>query len=126
MVPLLPCRDIDEILEFYRTLGFTKTYYQLLPNPIVALKREDINIQFFGMPEFKPEDSYGSCLVIVHDTWELYRAFADGMRAAHGKLLVSGIPRMTRPRKRKNADNHSGFSVIDPGGNWIRIMAAKA
>ena len=126
MVPLLPCRDIDEILEFYGTLGFTKTYYQLLPNPIVALKREDINLQFFGMPEeFKPEDSYGSCLVIVRDTWELYRAFADGMRAAHGKLLVSGIPRMTRPRKRKNADNHSGFSVIDPGGNWIRIMAAK-
>ena len=126
MVPLLPCRDIDEILEFYTTLGFTKTYYQLLPNPMVALKREDINIQFFGMPEeFKPEDSYGSCLVIVRDTWELYRAFAEGMRAAHGKLLVSGIPRMTKPRKRKNADNHSGFSVIDPGGNWIRIMAAK-
>ena len=125
-VPLLPCRDIDEIVEFYGILGFTKTYYQQLPNPCVALKREDLNLQFFGMPGFKPEDSYGSCLVIVRDTWELYRAFADGMRAAHGKLLVSGIPRITRHRKRKNADNHSGFSVIDPGGNWIRIMAAKA
>ena len=33
---------------------------------------------------------------------------------------------MTRPRKRKNSDNHSGFTVVDPGGNWIRIMAAKA
>ena len=126
MVPLLPCRDIDEIVEFYGILGFTQTYYQTLPNPHVALKREDINLHFFGMPEFKPEDSYGSCLVIVRDTWELYRAFAEGMRAAHGKLHVSGIPRMTRPRKRKNADNHSGFAVIDPGGNWIRIMAAKA
>ena len=125
-VPLLPCHDIDEIVEFYGMLGFMKTYYQQLPNPVVALKREGINLQFFGMPEFKPEDSYGSCLVIVRDTWELYRAFAEGMRAAHGKLLVSGIPRMTRPRRRKNADNHSGFSLIDPGGNWIRIMAAKA
>ena len=48
------------------------------------------------------------------------------MRAAHGKILVAGIPRMTRPRKRKNADNLSGFAVIDPGGNWIRINAAKA
>ena len=124
-VPLLPCRDIDEIVEFYAILGFTKTYYQALPNPYVALKREDINLHFFGMPDFKPEDSYGSCLVIVSDTGELYRAFADGMRAARGKLLVSGIPRMTRPRKRKNADNHSGFAVIDPGGNWIRINAAK-
>jgi hypothetical protein len=124
-VPLLPCRDIDEIVEFYGMLGFTQTYYQTLPNPCVGLKREDLNLQFFGMPEFKPEDSYGSCLVIVRDTWELYRAFADGMRAAHGKVLVSGIPRMTRPRKRRNADNRSGFTVIDPGGNWIRIFAAK-
>ena len=47
------------------------------------------------------------------------------MRAAHGKLLVSGIPRMTRPRRRKNDGNHSGFAVIDPGGNWIRFMAAR-
>jgi len=125
-VPLLPCPDIDEIVEFYRMLGFTQSYYQALPNPYVALKREGIQLHFFGIPDFKPEDSYGSCLVIVRDTGELYRAFAEGMRAARGKVLVAGIPRMTRPRKRKNADNHSGFTVIDPGGNWIRIMAAKA
>ena len=115
-VPLLPCRDIDDIVEFYSMLGFTRTYYQALPNPYVALKREDIQLHFFGIPDFNPEDSYGSCLVIVRDTGELYRAFAEGIRAARGKLLVSGIPRMTRPRKRKNADNHSGFTVIDPAG----------
>jgi hypothetical protein len=44
------------------------------------------------------------------------------MRAAYGKVLVSGTPRMTRPRARKNADGLSGFSVIDPGGNWIRVF----
>jgi hypothetical protein len=125
-VPLLPCPSIDEIVEFYTMLGFTQTYRQNIPNPYVALRREDINLHFFGIPGFKPEDSYGSCLVIVPDTGELYRAFAAAMRAAHGRLLVSGIPRMTRPRKRKNADNLSGFAVIDPGGNWIRITAAKA
>ncbi|WP_327588473.1 VOC family protein [Nonomuraea sp. NBC_00507] len=125
-IPLLPCRDIDEIVEFYTMLGFTRTYYQVRPNPYVSLKREDLQLGFFGMPEgFKPEDSYGTCVVIVPDTAELFEAFAAGMRQAHGKLLVSGIPRMTRPRKRKNAENHSGFAVIDPGGNWIRITAAK-
>ena len=124
-VPLLPCRSVDEIAEFYGMLGFTQTYYQTLPNPYVALKREDINLHFFEMPEFNPADSYSTCLVIVQDTGALYRSFAAAMREAHGKLLVSGIPRMTRPRKRKNADNLSGFAVIDPGGNWIRIMAAK-
>ena len=125
MVPLLPCRSIDDMVEFYGMLGFTRTYYQQLPNPYVALQREDINLHFFGMPDYKPEDSYSTCLVIVPDTGALYRSFADAMRRTHGKLLVSGIPRMTRPRKRKNADNVSGFAVIDPGGNWIRISAAK-
>ncbi|MFD4401607.1 VOC family protein [Nocardia sp. NPDC058499] len=121
-VPLLPCGSIDEIVEFYTMLGFTRTYYQVRPNPCVGLRREDIQLQFFGMPDFRPEDSYGSCVVIVPDTQQLFEAFAAGMRAVHGKLLVSGIPRMTRPRKRKNAGNHSGFTVIDPGGNWIRFF----
>ncbi|GAA2904845.1 hypothetical protein GCM10010517_70980 [Streptosporangium fragile] len=124
-VPLLPCRSIDEIVEFYTMLGFTRTYYQVRPNPYVSLEREDLRLGFFGIPDFNPEDSYGTCVVIVPDTGQLFEAFAAGMREAHGKLPVSGIPRMTRPRKRKNAEDHSGFTVIDPGGNWIRIMAAK-
>ena len=89
-VPALPCRSIDEIVDFYGMLGFEKTYYQQLPNPYIALKREDINLHFFGMPEFKPEDSYGTCIVIVPDIRDLYEAFAAGMRRTHGKLLVSG------------------------------------
>jgi hypothetical protein len=124
-VPLLPCRSIDEMVEFYTMLGFAQTYYQVRPNPYVALRREDLNLNFFGMPGFDPADSYGTCLVIVPDPGELFAAFAEGMRRVHGKLLVSGIPRITRPRKRRNAGNHSGFTVIDPGGNWIRITAAK-
>lgn len=125
-VPLLPCRSIDEMAEFYGMLGFTQTYYQVRPNPYVAVKLEDINLHFFGMPDYQPEDSYSTCLVLVEDTGELYRRFAAAMREAHGRLLVAGIPRITRPRKRKNADDLSGFSIIDPGGNWIRFMAAKA
>jgi hypothetical protein len=31
---------------------------------------------------------------------------------------------MTRPRPRKNNQGLTGFAVIDPGGNWIRISAA--
>lgn len=123
-VPVLPCRNIDEIVEFYTMLGFRKAYYQQRPNPYVALEREDLRLHFFGMPDFDPEQSYGTCVVLVPDTAALFEAFAARMRQAHGKLLVSGIPRMTRPRKRKNAEGRSGFTVIDPGGNWIRIMAA--
>jgi hypothetical protein len=125
-VPLLPCASIDDIVAFYRILGFSTTYVQRKPNPCVGLHREDLHLQFFEIAGFDPEQSYGSCLVITSDIVELHRAFAAGMRAAYGKILVSGMPRMTRPRARKNADGLGGFSVIDPGGNWIRVFQKPA
>lgn len=121
-VPLLPCASIDDIEAFYGALGFRTTYKQRKPNACVGVQREDLNLQFFEIDGFDPEQSYGSCLVLTADIEGLHRAFADGMRAAYGKVLVSGTPRMTRPRARKNADGVGGFSVIDPGGNWIRVF----
>ncbi|MFD6159310.1 VOC family protein [Nocardia sp. NPDC060256] len=120
--PILPCESIDEVADFYRMLGFEQTYYQTRPNPYVCIRREDINLHFNGIPGFDPADSYGTCIVAVPDTGALFASFAEGMRAVHGKLLVTGTPRITRPRKRKNADNLAGFVVVDPGGNWIRFF----
>lgn len=125
-IPLLPCASIDDITAFYEVLGFRVTYQQRRPNPHVALQRDDLNLHFFEMAGFDPEQSYGSCLVLTPDLAGLHRAFAEGMRAAYGKVLVSGTPRMTRPRARKNADGVGGFSVIDPGGNWIRVVQHNA
>ncbi|HLT62848.1 MAG TPA: VOC family protein [Microlunatus sp.] len=124
--PLLPCRSIDEIEDFYRMLGFERRYRQTRPNPYVIVHREDLELQFFGMDGFDPEASYGSCVVLVEDPMELYQSFAAGMRAVHGKVLVSGTPRITRPRRRKNTGGSTGFSVVDPGGNWIRFFRNAA
>ncbi len=124
-IPLLPCASIDEIAEFAVPLGFAVTYRQLRPNPYLALERADLAVHYFGIEGFRPEDSYGSCVVVVEDTEPLYDAFAAGLRAAYGRLPMSGFPRITRPRRRKNAGNLSGFSLIDPAGNWIRVFAAS-
>lgn len=121
-VPLLPCPSVDEIEDFYRVLGFSTTYKQRKPNPCVGLRREDLQLQFFEIAGFDPDQSYGSCIVLTSDIAELHGAFAAGMRAAYGKVLVSGTPRMTRPRARKNADGIGGFTIVDPGGNWIRVF----
>lgn len=125
-VPLLPCASIDDIETFYGVLGFHTTYKQRKPNACVGVQREDLHLQFFEIAGFDPEQSYGSCLVLTADIEGLHQAFAAGMRAAYGKVLVSGTPRMTRPRARKNADGLGGFSVIDPGGNWIRVFRDAA
>jgi catechol 2,3-dioxygenase-like lactoylglutathione lyase family enzyme len=117
--PILPCRDIDESIAFYESIGFKRTYRQVRPNPYAVVALEDIQIHLFGMEGFDPAQSYGSVIVAVPDPDSLYRDFAAGLRKAHGKLPVAGIPRMTRPRKKYGTVR--GFSVVDPGGNWLRI-----
>jgi hypothetical protein len=84
---------------------------------VVAL--EDIQIHLFGMEGFNPADSYGSVIIAVPDPDSLYHTFAANLREAYGKLPVAGIPRILRPRKRYGTVR--GFTVIDPGGNWLRI-----
>ena len=116
-IPLLPCASIDEVAEFYVMLGFTITHRQYRPNAYLSVRRDEIQLHFFGIPGYDPEQSYSSCLIQVEDIRELYDAFAYGMRAVYGLVPMSGIPRMTRPRR-------DGFLFVDPGGNWIRVVPA--
>ena len=117
--PCLPCGDIDESIAFYESLGFKKTYRQVRPNPYAVVALEEIQIHLFGIDGFDPANSYGSVIVAVPDPDSLYHDFAAGLRKVYGKLPVSGIPRVTRPRKKYGTVR--GFSVVDPGGNWLRI-----
>lgn len=112
MVPILPCSSVDAMRDFYLQLGFEVTYRQLRPNPYLALRRGGVEIHYFGLEGFKPEDSYGSCLVLAEDTGTLFEEFSAGLSAQFGKLPLTGFPRITRPRRRKNAGNLSGFSLI--------------
>jgi hypothetical protein len=117
--PILPCRELDESISFYETLGFNRTYRQMRPNPYAVVALEDIQIHLCGIEGFNPADSYGSVIIAVPDPDSLYHDFAAGLRKAHGKLPVAGIPRILRPRKKYGTVR--GFTVIDPGGNWLRI-----
>ena len=117
--PCLPCSDVDQAITFYEALGFIRTYRQAAPNPYAVVAREDLQIHLFGMPDFNPAESYGSVIVAVPDVDALYQAFAAGLRAAYGKLPTVGFPRILRPRKKFGTV--SGFSVVDVGGNWLRI-----
>jgi catechol 2,3-dioxygenase-like lactoylglutathione lyase family enzyme len=117
--PCLPCPDLDEAITFYEALGFRRTYRQLKPNPHAVVALEEIQIHLFGMEGFNPADSYGTAIVVVPDPDALYQAFAAGLRAVYKKLPTAGFPRITRPRKKYGTVR--GFSVIDVGGNWLRI-----
>ncbi len=119
MYPILPCRDLDEAIAFYEALGFERTYRQVRPNPHAVVARGDLAVHLAGIEGFDPEQSYASVIIVVPDPDALYASFAAGLRAAYGRLPVSGIPRMVRPRKRWGTVY--GFSVVDVGGNWLRF-----
>jgi hypothetical protein len=119
VIPGLPCRDLDDVLPFYTALGFEVTYRQQRPNPFASVRRGGIDLHFFAVDGFDPADSMGTVVVLVPDTAALHRAFAAGLREALGRVPLSGIPRMTRPRAKQGMSG--GFSVVDPGGNWLRI-----
>lgn len=121
MVPLLPCGDIDEQAAFWTALGLSVTYRQLRPNPYLALARGGIALHYYGMPDWDPELSHSTCVITVTDTEPLYELFAVGLRARYGRLPVAGTPRITRPRRRANNAGLTGFSLVDPAGNWIRV-----
>jgi len=117
--PLLPCPDLDAAITFYEALGFQCTYRQVKPNPHAVVAYEEIQIHLFGMEKFNPADSYGSVIIVVPDPDALYQTFAAGLRKAYQKLPIAGIPRLLRPRKKFGTVR--GFSVVDVGGNWLRI-----
>lgn len=121
MLPMLPCADVDAMAQFWEPLGLRTTYRQLRPNPYVALRRGGIDLHYYGMPDWDPEQSHSTCVVIVPDTEPLYDLFVEGLRSSRGSVPRSGLPRITRPRRRANNVGLSGFSLVDPAGNWIRV-----
>jgi hypothetical protein len=126
MVVMLPCVSIDEMVDFGESLGFAVTYRQQRPNPFCSLEGHGFSLNYYEMPGHTPESSHSTCGVMVDDTAPLFEAFAAGMRSRYGKLPVAGYPRITRPRPRKNVDGLTGFSLVDPAGNWIRFFRRGA
>ncbi|WP_251151487.1 hypothetical protein [Cellulosimicrobium sp. Marseille-Q4280] len=122
MVPALPCPDIDAVRDFWVDLGLVVTYRQLRPNPYLVVRRGGFEIHYFGLDGVAPEDSYSTCIALVDDTAPVFETFAAGLRARYGRLPLTGVPRITRPRRRANVGGTAGFSVVDPAGNWVRVM----
>ncbi|MEU4602120.1 tetratricopeptide repeat protein [Kribbella sp. NPDC023972] len=98
-------------------------YRQLRPNPYLAVSRDELDLHFAAVPGFVPEESYGSVILAVPDTGAVYEEFAAALRSAYGRLPLQGIPKITRPRRKQGTPG--GFSVVDPGGNWLRITARQ-
>ncbi|WP_331773485.1 VOC family protein (plasmid) [Embleya sp. NBC_00888] len=118
-VPILPCRTIRPIVDFYAALGFETTYLQKSPNPYAVVERGDIELRFFGMKQYEPAESYSTCYIHTEDVDGLYEAFRAGLKATYGRIPTRGLPRIG-PLKEMSYGVRQ-FLVTDPGGNCLRI-----
>ncbi|MFG2290728.1 bleomycin resistance protein [Streptomyces sp. NPDC048595] len=118
-IPILPCRTLQPVLDFYRALGFEVTFQQKSPNPYAVVERGGIQLQFFAMRSYDPAGSFSTCYIQTHDVDGLYEAFKAGLKAAYGRLPTRGLPRIG-PLKDTTYGTRQ-FLMSDPGGNCLRI-----
>ncbi len=114
-IPTLPCKHLDQTLEFYAQLGFRAQFVQRHPDDYAILVREAAEIHFFGMPELEPDFSYSGCYIRVKDVDAWYESFQIA------EIPQQGIPRLS-PIHPMPWDMRE-FHLIDPNGHLIRIGA---
>ncbi|MEV5981583.1 VOC family protein [Streptomyces sp. NPDC052114] len=118
-IPLLPCQTIQPVVDFYTALGFETTFLQKSPYPYAVVERGAVELQFFGMKNYDPKESYSGCYVLTDDVEALHTAFRAGLKAAYGRIPSRGLPRIG-PLKDMSYGVRQ-FLMTDPGGNSIRV-----
>lgn len=119
IVPILPCKSLDELLAFYKQLGFEVTYYQKSPNPYAVVEKGWMRLDFYGIKHHDPKKCYHTCYIVAEEADELYEQFSNALRKQSGKLPTRGLPRISEIRDKSSGVREFMFS--DVAGNCIRI-----
>lgn len=118
-IPMLPCRTLQPVLDFYTVLGFEATFQQKSPNPYAVVERGGIQLHFFGMKRYEPAESYSTCYISTDHVDELHETFRTRLKAAYGKIPIRGLPRIGPLKDTSHGVRQ--FLMTDPGGNCLRI-----
>lgn len=118
-IPILPCRTIQPVLDFYTALGFAVTFQQSSPNPYAVVELGGIQLHFFALRQYEPAESYSTCYIRTDDVDGLHSAFRARLKAAYGRIPTRGLPRIGSPKDTSYGTRQ--FLVTDPGGNCLRI-----
>jgi catechol 2,3-dioxygenase-like lactoylglutathione lyase family enzyme len=117
VVSILPCRDPEATLAFWRALGFEVLHDQRRPYLYLSVRRGGWQVDYTG-----GDSGPGRALVMVEDADALNAAFRTGVKAAYGRRLRSGTPRLgtVSQQARDRRFNMAGpevnhFIVLTPG-----------
>lgn len=118
-IPLLPCVDADRTVEFYTALRFAIGHRQDRPYLYLTMTFGDVELHFKeSAPGLDPAaELSGGTLVLVDAVAPFHAAFVAGLRERHGRVLATGLPRLTRLRP-----GQTRFTVYDPSGNSVLFV----
>lgn len=118
-IPILPCRTLQPVLDFYTVLGFEVTFQQKSPHPYAVVERGGIQLHFFGMKQYEPAESFSTCHIRTDDVDGLHEVFRTRLKAAYGRIPTRGLPRIGPLKDTPHGVRQ--FLVTDPGGNCLRV-----
>ncbi|MEU6676823.1 VOC family protein [Streptomyces sp. NPDC046925] len=119
MIPLFPCHELDETLDFYTAIGFEVTFRQKAPNQYAVIRRGDMELQFFRLKDYDPQASYSTCYVVTDDVDALHEAFRAGLKQTLGRIPSRGLPRIGTVKDMSYGVRQ--FLMTDPAGNCVRV-----
>ncbi|GGQ00359.1 catechol 2,3-dioxygenase-like lactoylglutathione lyase family enzyme [Actinomadura coerulea] len=121
-IPIFPCRSIELTWDFYRALGFEQSSWQTRPNPYLGVRRDDVELHFFGWKKHEPAASMNMCYISTTEVDVLYETFRGGLREALGRVPARGLPRLSALRDMSYGVRQ--FLLSDPDGLQLRIGQA--
>ncbi len=110
-IPILPARSLDETLAFYGRLGFAVAFRQTAPDAYAILRRDGIELHFWGFATLDPARNYAGAYLRVADARALFEEFR-----------AKRIERLGEPEDKPWGMRE--FALIDPNGNLLRIGEA--
>ncbi|MDE9447948.1 bleomycin resistance protein [Xenorhabdus bovienii] len=112
--PNLPSKNLNKTYEFYKRLGFNRTYNS---ESWMILEMHDIVLEFFPHQTLTLEDNWFSCCIRLSDVPTFFNhALSIGV-----PLSDSGYPRITAPKEDSNPSVLISY-LIDIDGNLIRLI----
>lgn len=123
VIPILPCRSVNEQLDFYQSLGFEMTYKQAMPNQYACVRHPIAELHFFVLKELDPAKNYSMCYVHVADVDAVYETFCESLKRNTNSIPARGYPKITKPN---NLAEDRRFNLVDPSGNRLLIGTKRA
>ena len=118
-IPILPCINVTETLDFWEVLGYIITYKQTRPYQYGVVERGGYALHFGYIKGMSTASNASiGCLVMVGDAASVYQEFASRLKQHTGKVPHTGIPRLSRMKP-----GATRFTLTDVNGNSVIFVS---